>query len=130
ARASFATTRTTSLPTSALDVRNSTAISKSLNQPYSLSYAQTLETGTQYTVQFSGAKTSQSNGFNFYNPSLTSNLNFNVSQPLLRNRGMYVNRIPLMTAQSNYKVSEFVLRSQLLTLINTAEAAYWNLISA
>ncbi len=130
ARASFAATRTTSLPTSALDVRNTSGISKSLNQPYSLSYQQTLETGTVYTVQFSGAKSSQSNGFNFYNPSLTSNLNFNISQPLIRNRGMYVNRIPLMAAQSNYKVSEFGLRSQLLNLINTAEGAYWNLISA
>ena len=130
ARASFSATRNTSLPTSALDVRNATSLSKSLTQPYSLSYSQTLETGTQYTVQFSGAKSSQSNGFNFYNPSLTSNLNFNVSQPLIRNRGMYVNKIPLMTAQSSYKVSEFGLRIQLLNLINTAEGAYWNVISA
>jgi outer membrane protein len=126
----FSTTRTTSLPTSALDVRNTAGPSKSLNQPYSLAYSQTLETGTQYTVQFSGAKSSQSNGFNFYNPSLTSNLNFNVNQPLLRNRGAYVNRIPLMSAQSNFKVSEFGLRTQLLNLLNTAEGAYWSLISA
>ena len=130
ARATFSTTRTTSLPTSALDVRNATSISKSLTQPYSLNYQQTLDTGTQYSVTYSGAKTSQSNGFNFYNPSLTSNLNFNVSQPLLRNRGRYVNRLPLMAAQSNYKVSEYGLRTQLLNLVNIAEAAYWNLISA
>src|SRR5204863_7077634 len=51
-------------------------------------------------------------------------------QPLLRNRGRYVNRIPLMSAQSSYKVSEFTLRTQLLNLLNTAEAAYWSLISA
>ncbi len=128
-RTSFSTTRTTSLPTSALDSRGA-GVNKTLNQPYSLNYTQLLPTGTQYTVQFSGAKSSQSNGYNFYNPSLTSNLNFNVSQPLLRNRGSYVNRIPLMTAQSNLKISEFQLRSQLLTLINTAESAYWSVISA
>src|SRR5947209_19817744 len=35
-----------------------------------------------------------------------------------------------MQAQSNVKVSEFVLRSQLLNLVNTAENAYWNAINA
>src|ERR1022692_4452894 len=45
ARASFSTTRSTSLPSSALDSR-STGVSKSLAQPYSVSYSQTLETGT------------------------------------------------------------------------------------
>jgi len=130
ARASFSTTRSTTLPSSALDARNSTGPTKSLSQPYSLSYTQTLETGTLYTVTFSGSKTSNSSGFSFYNPSLTSGLNFNVSQPLLRNRGTFVNRIPVMAAQSGLKVSEYQLTSQVLTLVNTAENAYWSFISA
>ncbi len=130
ARASFSTTRTTSLPSSALDVRNTSSISKSLSQPYSVSYNQTLDSGTQYSVQFSGAKTSSNNSFSFYNPALTAGLTFNVSQPLLRNRGVYINRLPIMQAQSNLKVSQFGLTSQLLNLVNTAENAYWNVISA
>jgi len=130
ARASFSTTRTTGLPTSALQALDASSVTKSLTQPYSLGYSQTLESGTSYAVTYSGAKTSQTNSFANYNPSLTSNLNFSVTQPLIKNRGVYINRLPLMTAQSNYKVSEFGLRSQLLTLVNTAEAAYWNLISA
>lgn len=130
ARASFSTTRSTSLPSSALDARNTTGPTKSLAQPYSLSYQQTLETGTSYAVTFSGAKSSTSSGFNFYNPSLTSGLNFNVNQPLLRNRGAYVNRIPVMSAQSNFKISEYNLTTQVLNLVNTAENAYWSLISA
>jgi outer membrane protein TolC len=129
ARASFSTTRSTSLPSSALDART-TGISKSLVQPYSLGYNQTLESGTNYSVSFSGAKNSQSNGFNFYNPSLTSGLNFSVTQPLIQNRGIYVNKIPLMSAQSSYKISEFNLTSQVLGLVNTAENAYWSVISA
>lgn len=130
ARASFSTTRTTGLPTSALQALDAAVVTKSLSQPYSLGYSQTLETGTSYSVTYSGAKTSQTNSFANYNPSLTSNLNFSVTQPLIKNRGMYINRLPLMTAQSNYKVSEFGLRAQLLTLVNTAETAYWNVVSA
>jgi outer membrane protein len=128
-RASFSTTRSTNLPSSALDARNAGSVSKNLSQPYSLNYQQLLPTGTQYTVQFSGAKSSQTNSFASFNPSLTANLNFNFNQPLLRNRGTYVNRIPLMQAQNNFRVSEYQLRSQLLSLINTAEAAYWSVIS-
>jgi outer membrane protein len=129
ARTSFSTTRSTSQPTSVLDARG-TGETKQLTQPYSLSYQQLLPTGTQYTATFSGSKTSQSNGYNFYNPAITGAMAFNVSQPLLRNRGTYVNRIPVMTAQSKLKISEFQLRSQLLNLISTAENAYWSVISA
>ncbi len=129
ARTSFQTTRTTSLPTSPLDTNNVNAILKSLNQPYSLSYTQTLDTGTNYSAQFSGAKSSSSGSRSSYIKQLTANMTFNVQQPLLRNRGRYVNRLPLMSAQSNLRVSEYNLRNSLLNLVNTAEAAYWSVIS-
>ncbi|MGA2270142.1 MAG: TolC family protein [Bryobacteraceae bacterium] len=130
ALASFNTTRSTTVPTNATTAQNAASLTKSLNQPYSLQYTQTLPTGMNYTASFSGAKSSQTNSYNNYNPSLTANMRFSVTQPLIQNRGSYVNRIPLMTAQSNYRVSEYVLRQQLLSLVNTAETAYWNVISA
>jgi outer membrane protein TolC len=64
------------------------------------------------------------------NPQFSSNMGFSVTQPLLQNRGSYVNRIPLMTAESSYKQAGFNLTSTLLTLINNAENIYWNAISA
>ena len=130
ALASFATTRSTTVPTNATTAQNAASLTKSLNQPYSLQYSQTIPTGMSYTASFSGTKNSQTNSYNNYNPSLTANMRFSLTQPLLQNRGAYVNRIPLMMAQSNYRISEFVLRQQLLTLVNTAETAYWNVISA
>ena len=53
-----------------------------------------------------------------------------MTQPLLQNRGRYVNRIGVMQAESSYKQAGFSLRSQLLNLVNTAEGAYWNLVQA
>jgi outer membrane protein len=126
----FSTTRTTSLPTSPLDANNVNAILKSLNQPYSLTYQQTLDTGTNYTTTFSGAKSSSSGSRSSYLKQLTANLAFNVNQPLLRNRGRFVNRIPVMAAQSNLRVAEFSLRDRLLSLVQTAEGMYWNVVSA
>jgi len=130
ASASFSTTRSTGLPSSALDAVSAAAITKSLTQPYSLAYSQTLDTGTSYSVQFSGSKTSETNSFLSYNPSITAGLQFAVSQPLIRNRSRYVNRLPLMMAQSNFRVSDYAMRNQILGLVNNAEMAYWNVISA
>jgi outer membrane protein TolC len=134
-RTSFQTTRSTNFvtsPSAALDASPVGSSLKSLSQPYSLSYSQTLSTGTQYSASFQGARSSSSAVTpNSYNVNLqTDALALTITQPLLRNRGTYVNRIPVMQAQSNLKVSEYSLRSQLLNLVNTAETAYWNVISA
>ena len=135
ARTSFTTTRATQFvtsPSAALDSAPVGTALKTLSQPYALSWSQTLETGTQYSVGFSGTKSSNSAvTMNSYNVNLQSDqLQFSITQPLLRNRGTYFNRLPIMQAQSNLRVSEYNLRSQLLNLVNTAENAYWNVISA
>lgn len=126
--AQFSTTRSTTVPTNATTAANAADLTKTLTQPYSLQYVQTLPEGLQYTAQFAGAKTSATNSFNNYNPALTANLRMSVTQPLLQNRGSYVNRIPLMVAQVGYKISQYQQTQQLLTLINTAESAYWNTV--
>src|SRR3954470_735291 len=97
ARTSFQTTRSTSLPTSPLDTNNVNSVLKSLSQPFSLLYQQTLDTGTQVSTQFSGSKASSSNSRSSYVKQFNTNLNVQVTQPLLRNRGRFVNRIPVMT---------------------------------
>jgi len=129
-RASFQTTRTTSLPTSPLDTNNVNSVLKSLSQPLSMTFTQLFDTGTQVSSTFGETKSSSSGSRSSYVKQYNTNLNVNISQPLLRNRGRFVNRLPLMTAQSNLKVSEFNLRNQLLNLVQTAENTYWLVISA
>ena len=87
--ARFTTTRSTSLPTSPLDTTNVNSILKSLNQPYSLQWNQTLDTGTQYSASFAGQKSSSSSTRSSYLKQLTANLTFKINQPLLRNRGPF-----------------------------------------
>jgi outer membrane protein TolC len=128
--ASFSTTRSTTLPISAVDAQSTTGVTKSLSQPYRLTYSQMLPEGTQYTVTYNGAKSSQTNSYASYNPSLTSNMAITIMQPLIRNRGAYINRLPLMQAQSRLKQANYGLRNQLTNLINVAETAYWNFVSA
>jgi len=131
ARASFSATRTLSPSTSTLDgLTATTSTLASLSQPAQFSYSQTLPTGASYGVTYSAGKTSTSSTNALYNPSLSSNLAFTASQPLIKNRGSYVNRLGVMSARSRYRQSEYNLRAQLLTLVNAAENAYWDVVSA
>jgi outer membrane protein TolC len=127
ATASFSTTRATTPPTSVLDGSSEL---KTLSQPLAMSVTQTLPEGINYTVAWGGTKSTSNSTFNTYNPALASNFSITVSQPLIQNRGAYVNRLTLMTAKSRLKISEYGLTVQLLTLVSNAESAYWDVVSA
>jgi len=132
ATASFSSTRTTSAATNPAEATNASlgSTSKSLVQPFSLGITQAFDTGGSYQVSFGGIKTSSNNIFSSYNPSITSNMSFAFTQSLIRNRGRYVNRIPVMQAESTYRQATYTLRAQLLNWVNIAENVYWSVVSA
>ncbi|MEZ5354956.1 MAG: TolC family protein [Bryobacteraceae bacterium] len=101
-----------------------------LNQPFAANYSQTLESGTDVQVGFNARKNSTNDAFATFNPTITSGLNVNFTQPLWRNRGNYVNRIPIMIATSRLRRSEYDMRDQLLQILQRAELAYWQVIQA
>jgi outer membrane protein TolC len=127
ASASFNSTRST---TPASDALQGASTVVSLTQPATFQYQQLLPTGTNYTATFSAQKSTTNSGFSTFNPALNSNMSIRFSQPLLKNRGSYVNKLGLMSARSRLRVSEYNLRNNLLSMVNTAENAYWDVISA
>jgi outer membrane protein len=127
ATARFTTTRQQSPSNSAL---NGASAPNTLSQPLSLNYSQLLSTGTTYNVNFGNTRLSTNSSFATYNPGHSSNLNFNISQPLLRGRGAYFTRLPITIARSRLKASQFSLEDQVIQLISLAEVAYWNVVSA
>ena len=124
---SFIASRAKDASTSALAGAN---LLNTLNQAANFSYVQTLQSGTLLTVGFGGTKTSSNNSFSTYNPSLGSSLAFNFSQPLIRNRGFFITRLPVSLARSTLRKSEYDLRDQMLQLIQTAESAYWDVVES
>jgi outer membrane protein len=101
-----------------------------LYQPTLFTYNQLLPTGTNYSVTYSESKTSTNSGFQNYNPAIASSLTVNFSQALVKNRGLYVNRLPIMIARSRLRVTEYTLRDVVLQLVTTAENTYWDLAQA
>jgi outer membrane protein TolC len=116
--------------TPANDVLAGAATLSQLNQPANFGYEQALQSGTRYTVGFTASKVATNSGFQNFNPALNSGLSVGFVQPLLRDRGTYVNRLPLMMARSRLRGTEYNLRDQVLRLLTEAETAYWNLLQA
>src|SRR5258708_11907365 len=125
--ASFGATRTRTQSNSLL-VGASTL--NQLTQPFSLQYQQLLETGTTYGISFNDIKSSSNSSFSTFNPQLNSNINFSMTQPLLRGRGMGITRLPISIARSRLRLADYTLHDQVMQLISIAENAYWDVVGA
>ena len=84
----------------------------------------------QYQVSFGASKITTNSSFATLNPALSSDISVTITQPLIRNRGNYVNRLNLMMARGRLKGAEYTLRANLLAAVNTAENAYWDVVQA
>jgi outer membrane protein len=102
----------------------------SLSQLTQLNYTQTLETGTNFQVNFNATKYSSNSSFNFINPYITSFLGFQFTQPLLRNRWLFANRAPLVIARRNLRGSRAMFEAQVSAAIQVIVGQYWNVVQA
>src|ERR1700729_1410796 len=102
----------------------------SLNQVTQLTYNQTFETGTNIQVNFNATKYSSNSVYNFFNPSLSSYLGFQFTQPLLRNRWLFANRAPLVIARRNVRASRATFEAQVSVTIQQVVGQYWNVVQA
>ncbi len=127
ALARFTTTRQ---QTPAKDILTGATNLNTLSQPLSLSYTQLLPTGTTYQVGFANTKYSTNSANATYNPSHSSNMTFNLTQPLLRGRGGYYTRLPITIARSRLKSSQYNVEDQVMQLVANAETVYWNVVQA
>ena len=124
---SFSANRSTSPTFTQLD---GAAVSSSLSHSSQSSYSQTYQTGTRYSVGFNSNRLASNSSFVTINPSISSNMSFNVSQPLLRNRGLYPNRAPIVIAQRSQKQSRANFEVQVNDSVQRAIDQYWGVVQA
>jgi outer membrane protein TolC len=124
---SFNANRSTNQST---DVLQGAAVRSRLTQNAGLTYEQLFDTGTRYSVGFSGVRSGDNSSFTSFNPSLTHRFQLGFTQPLLRGRGRYIQRVPIMIAESRLDFTEAQVREQIMNLLTQAENAYWNVVEA
>ena len=104
------------------DVRDTTA---------TLGLTQRILTGATYALTFSPDRTFVPSATGFlFNPGYTSLGTLTLTQPLLRDFGLDVNRTLIRVAQNNAKVGEHVFFDKVLTVISTVEQSFWELVFA
>jgi outer membrane protein TolC len=95
---------------------------------YSAQYQQNLPTGGTLTASLFSYQNETNTKFQTINPRFGSTLQFDVSQPLLRNFGFRVNRREIIVAKNNMEMSNSQLNQTLLNTVYSVEEAYWNLV--
>ena len=111
------------------DVLQGGDVISSLRQTGGFTYRQTLDTGLNYQVGFTGLKNASSSTFRTFNPSISDTLQFRISQPLLRDRGRRIQRIPIMIARSQYDISQSQALNRVIGIMAQAESIYWQVVS-
>ena len=82
-----------------------------------------------YSPAYTNVNPSVAQGF-LFNPAWTGGLAMTLTQPLLRNAGLDVNKTFIRIAQNNAAVEEHVFRDRVLTVLATVEQTYWELVFA
>jgi outer membrane protein len=106
------------------------SILNTLSQTTQFGYSQTFQTGTNFQGSLVANKLSTNSSFNFVNPSLGTALQFTLTQPLLRNRGLFPNSAPILIAQRNLKQVRAAFQGEVNDIILQIVGSYWHVILA
>jgi len=118
---------THSITPSASQLVGATSFIQLLHQ-YSISYGQTLQTGTQMSVGISMNRSSSNSVYTTINPSYSGTVNYSVTQPLLQNFGRDINGHLIRIAKNNRKLSDVGFEMQTIDLVTAAQQMYWDLV--
>src|SRR5437660_9569778 len=116
--------------TPAITQTQGAAIPDTLAQTTTFGYAQTFQTGTNFQTSFNTSKLSNNDILSIVNPSIATDLQFTVTQPLLRNFGFFPNRAPILIAQRNRKQARASFQGEVNDIILRTVGNYWNVILA
>ena len=89
--------------------------------------AQTLKTGATYTFNWNSARATSTNLFTNFDPLLSSNVSFNITQPLLRNYKIDNLRQTLETTRKDREAADVQLQATVVATTRNVKNAYWDL---
>lgn len=93
-------------------------------------YTQGFSTGTQLQVTFDNSRSSTTSAFNTFNPGVQSNLQVQLTQPLLNGFGRLPNTRYIIEAKNTVKVGESQFAQQVMGTVAAVATDYWELVYA
>jgi len=101
-----------------------------LSQNSTLNFQQTLSSGQILNFGFNAFRTSTNSQFVYFNPNISTGLNFSVTQPLLQGRANLQLRAPLMIARTQLLITSEQSEARIADLVAGAARQYWDAIQA
>ena len=98
------------------------------DQSLNLSFNQKLKTGTEYELRFENSRNETNSSFAGLNPQYTTRFEVNLTQPLLKNFGLDVNKSNIYIANNNLDISDFDFKNKVIEVIRNTEDVYWDLV--
>jgi HAE1 family hydrophobic/amphiphilic exporter-1 len=91
---------------------------------------QLLPTGGTYSFGFNNSRTSAVGGFTNINPAYKSSLDFNFTQPLLKDFGVDITKRNITIAHNNLGITQGQFRTVIMDTVSAVEQAYLDLAYA
>ena len=95
-----------------------------------LGYSQLFPWGGNASLAWDSLRSTSNSLFTNFNPTLRSNLAFDYTQPLLRNREIDSARQQLLVTRKNREISDVQFRDTVVTTTRNVKNAYWDLAYA
>ena len=121
---------TTTAPFTALQGTGGASTFENTSQAALFQYTQTLQSGTIVQANLNTNNNFTNNSFDIFNPYITSALNFQFTQPLLKNGWFFANRAPLVIARRNLQQSQATFQAEVNNNILQAVGQYWAVVEA
>jgi outer membrane protein TolC len=90
---------------------------------------QFLPTGANYEVRYGSNRNNTDTSFlQTLNPAYLNDLALTLTQPLLKNFGVDVNRTAIKIAQNDREISADLLRARVMDVVTQVQTQYWDLV--
>ncbi len=97
-------------------------------QNFSLGANALIKTGAQLNLSWNNSRTDTNNRFSNFNPAYDSNVNFGISQPLLKDFKVDGARRQLRVAKNSAEISDVQFRQTVINVIANVKRLYYDLI--
>ena len=97
---------------------------------YSIALVQQIPTGGNFSLSMTNYRSETNEGFQLINPRYGSTIQFDFTQPLLKNFGYKISRKEIIIAQNNLDISRNQFKRILQDTIYKVQETYWNLVYA
>jgi outer membrane protein TolC len=93
-------------------------------------FTQSFPIGTNLNINYLGQRVASNSPYSGINPTLYSNFEVQIAQPLLAGFGLATNERFIRIAKRNSQITDLAFKAQVIATVTQVENIYWDLVNA